>query len=228
VEWTKEEDGAQRDQQPSTSQAWSSRRSPATTPTPESNVLIVRNEVTDMGNLFDRNGRAKRKGDFKRKWRRMRYFKKAQATGRHGPIGVSLPIMLLGILSLVTLKPVFMQAYGIVYIIQVVFFTFSIITYYLLYVTDNDHLSTELPRTSTELPRTAVTDFPRAAEPHTGKNLRHTFLISFAFLVFIYLRGWITLNFYKYVRDRQLAMEQLGSHHTHVSDVEYQEGKLVR
>ncbi|CAJ0949289.1 unnamed protein product, partial [Mesorhabditis belari] len=135
--------------------------------------------------------------------------------------GVSLPIMLLGILSLITLKPLFMQAYGIIYILQLLFLTFSILTYYILYVTDNDHLSSDLPRVP-------VTDYPRAAEPHTGKNLRHTFLIAFAFLIFIYLRGWITLNFYKYVRDRQLAMEQLGSNRTHASDIEYQEGKLVR
>ncbi|CAJ0565521.1 unnamed protein product, partial [Mesorhabditis spiculigera] len=125
-----------------------------------------------------------------------------------------LPIMFLGIMALITQKPMFMQAYGVAYIVQLVLLTLSILTYTFIYLSDTEG---------------KATDFPRANEdPHSPKQVRYTVSIAVGALIFLFLRGWITLNYYKFVRDRQLALETVGHSLTSRSDVEYQEGKLVR
>ncbi|CAJ0915767.1 unnamed protein product, partial [Mesorhabditis belari] len=118
-------------------------------------------------------------------------------------IVLCLPITLIGFLALFTLKPLHMQLYWSLYILQMGF-TVLVIGFLVMILFI--------------LPSSTFVEERKITKPRTFGGIFGVVLVFIATLAFVLWRGSVTYSYYKYIRDRQLAIEHHGSNLAHASD----------
>ncbi|CAJ0944836.1 unnamed protein product, partial [Mesorhabditis belari] len=111
---------------------------------------------------------------------------------------LAIGMIVLAVMSIKTLRPFFMQIYGIIYIIEMVYLFIALAAMFFLFVLTGFLLLFVKVQTS---------------EERTNKNITviTSFVVAILSVLTAILALWrckVSWEFYKYVRDRQLAIEK--------------------
>ncbi|CAJ0565077.1 unnamed protein product, partial [Mesorhabditis spiculigera] len=118
-------------------------------------------------------------------------------------LAITIPITILGFLPLMTLKPMHMQIYWILYVMQM-FATVLVIGILILIFF--------------VLPENTFSKDHHMDVPKTVGGILAICLLAALVLAYVFWRGSVTYSYYRYIRDRQLAIEHQGSNLAHAAD----------